>query len=78
VRIDDEGRFGPIETIEYVISVDDLRGSRAAPPGYHSVPLEIHEMTMAITQINESVKRLQAGHMVQQLRRAIRSSRTRA
>ena len=38
VRIDDEGPFGPIETIEYVISVDDLRGSRAAPPGYHSVP----------------------------------------
>ena len=31
-------------------------------------------MTKAITQINESVKRLQAGHMVQQLRGAIRSS----
>ena len=52
-----------------MISVDDLRGSHAAPPGnLHSVALKIHEMTKAINQINESVKGLQAGpRMVQQL-----------
>jgi hypothetical protein len=53
--------LAPIETIEYVISVDDLRGSHAPPGNLHSVALEIREMTKAINQINESVKRLQAG-----------------
>jgi hypothetical protein len=33
VRIEAEGPFGAIEPLEYVISVDDLDGSRAAPPG---------------------------------------------
>jgi hypothetical protein len=34
VRIEAEGPFGAIEPpLEYVISVDDLHGSRAAPPG---------------------------------------------
>ena len=38
------------------------------PGNLDSVALEIHEMTKAINQINESVKRLQAGpRMVQQL-----------
>ena len=31
VRIDAEGPFGAIEPLEYVISVDDLHGSRAVP-----------------------------------------------
>src|SRR5512132_1318081 len=33
VRIEAEGLFGAIEPLEYVLSVDDLHGSRAAPPG---------------------------------------------
>jgi hypothetical protein len=33
VRIEAEGPFGLIDPLEYVISVDDLHGSRAAPPG---------------------------------------------
>jgi hypothetical protein len=32
VRIAAEGPFGANEPLEYVISVDDLDGSRAAPP----------------------------------------------
>ena len=45
VRIEAEGRFGAIEPIEYVISVDDLHGLPAAPPGnLHAVAAELHEI----------------------------------
>jgi hypothetical protein len=33
VRIEAEGPFGLIEPLEYVISIDDLHGSPAEPPG---------------------------------------------
>jgi hypothetical protein len=33
VQIEAEGPFGIIEPLEYLISVDDLHGSPAAPPG---------------------------------------------
>ena len=57
VRIDAEGPFGAIETVEYVISVDDLDGSRAAPPGnLHAVAVELHEMTKATKELNEIIR----------------------
>jgi hypothetical protein len=57
VRIEAEGPFGAIEPLEYVISVDDLRGSRAAPSGnLHAVAAELHEMTKATKELNEIVR----------------------
>src|SRR5512133_157764 len=48
VRIEAEGPFGLIEPLEYVISIDDLHGSPAEPPGnIHEVAAELREMTKA-------------------------------
>jgi hypothetical protein len=59
----------PHRKIEYVISVDRSAWLACCPPGnLHSVVLKIREMIKAINQINESVKRPQAGpRMMQQL-----------
>jgi hypothetical protein len=57
VRIEAEGPFGAIEPLEYVISVDDLHGSRAAPPGnLHTVAAELREMTKATKELNEIIR----------------------
>jgi hypothetical protein len=57
VRIDAEGPFGAIEPLEYVISVDDLHSSRAAPPGnLHAVAAELHEITKATKELNEIIR----------------------
>jgi hypothetical protein len=57
VRIEAEGPFGTIEPLEYVISVDDLNGSRAAPPGnLHAVAAELREMTKATKELNEIIR----------------------
>ena len=57
VRIDAEGPFGAIEPLEYVISIDDLDGTRAAPPGnLHAVAAELHEMTKATKELNEIIR----------------------
>jgi hypothetical protein len=57
VRIEAAGPFGAIEPLEYVISVDDLHGSRAAPPGnLHAVAAELHEMTKATKELNEIIR----------------------
>jgi hypothetical protein len=57
VRIEAEGPFGAIEPLEYVISVDDPDGSRAAPPGnLHTVAAELHEMTKATKELNEIIR----------------------
>jgi hypothetical protein len=57
VRIEAEGPFGAIEPLEYVISVDDLHGSRAAPPGnLHAVAVELREMTKATKELNEIIR----------------------
>ena len=57
VRIEAEGPFGAIEPLEYVISVDDLDGSRAAPPAnLHAVAAELHEMTKATKELNKIIR----------------------
>jgi hypothetical protein len=57
VRIEAEGPFGAIEPLEYVISVDDLHDSRAAPPGnLHAVAVELREMTKAPKELNEIIR----------------------
>jgi hypothetical protein len=57
VRIEAEGPFGTIKPLEYVISVDDLHGSRAAPSGnLHAVAAELHEMTKATKELNEIIR----------------------
>jgi hypothetical protein len=57
VRIEAEGPFGVIEPLEYVISVDDLDGSRAEPPGnLHAVAAELREMTKATKELNEIIR----------------------
>jgi hypothetical protein len=57
VRIEAEGPFGGIEPLEYVISVDDLDGSRDAPPGnLHAVAAELHEMTKSTKELNEIIR----------------------
>jgi hypothetical protein len=53
VRIEAEGPFGLIEPLEYVISIDDLQGSPAEPPGNrHAVAAELREMTKATKEQN--------------------------
>jgi hypothetical protein len=43
--------------LDYVISVDDLDGSRAAPPGnLHAVAAELREMTNATKELNEIIR----------------------
>jgi hypothetical protein len=40
-----------------VISIDDLDGSRAAPPGnLHAVAVELREMTKATKELNEIIR----------------------
>ena len=57
VRIEAAGPFGAVEPLEYVISVDDLDGSRAAPPGnLHAVAAELREMTQATKELNEIIR----------------------
>jgi hypothetical protein len=57
VRIEAEGPFGAIEPLEYVISVDDLDGSPAEPPGnLHEVAAELREMTQATKELNEIIR----------------------
>jgi hypothetical protein len=57
VRIEAEGPFGAIEPLDYVISVDDLHDSRAAPPGnLHTVAAELREMTSATKELNEIIR----------------------
>jgi hypothetical protein len=57
VRIEAEGPFGAIEPLEYVISIDDLDGSRAEPPGnLHAVAAELREMTKATKELNEIIR----------------------
>jgi hypothetical protein len=49
--------FGLIEPLEYVVSVLDLHGSRAAPPGnLHAVAVELHEMAKATKGLNEIIR----------------------
>jgi hypothetical protein len=56
VRIEAEG-LGLIEPLEYVISVDDLDGSGAAPLGnLHAVAVELREMTKATKELNEIIR----------------------
>ena len=46
-----------IEPLEYVISVDDLDGSRPVPLGnLHAVAAELHEMTKATKELNEIIR----------------------
>jgi hypothetical protein len=57
VRIEAEGPFGAIEPLEYVISVDDLHGSRAESPGnLHAVAVELREITKATKELNEVIR----------------------
>jgi hypothetical protein len=57
VRIEAEGPFGAIEPLEYGISVDDLDGSPAEPPGnLHEVAAELREMTKATKEVNEIIR----------------------
>jgi hypothetical protein len=57
VRIEAEGPFGAIEPLEYVISTDDLDGSRVAPPGnLNAVAAELHEITKATKELNEIIR----------------------
>src|SRR5215208_1367983 len=57
VRIKAEGPFGLIEPLEYLISIDDLQGSPAAPPGnLHEVAAELREMTKATKELNEIIR----------------------
>jgi hypothetical protein len=57
VRIEAEGLYGLIEPLEYVISIDDLHGAPAEPPGnLHEVAAELHEMTKATKELNEIIR----------------------
>jgi len=58
VRIEGEGPFGRLEPLEYVLSINDLDASRAAPPAnLHAVAVELHEMTKATQELNEIIRR---------------------
>ena len=57
VRIEAEEPFGRLEPLEYVLSINDLEGSRAVPPAnLHPVAVELHEMTKATKELNEIIR----------------------
>jgi hypothetical protein len=55
VRIEAEGPFGPIEPVEYVIIINDLKGSRAAP--LRAIALDLQKIRKRVEKLNESVKK---------------------
>jgi hypothetical protein len=60
VRIEGEGPFGPLDPVEFVIIVSDLKGSHAASAGnLRAVALQIQEIAKATNQLNGSIKKLQ-------------------
>jgi hypothetical protein len=60
VRIEGEGPFGPLEPVEFVIIVNDLKGSHAAAAGnLRAVALQIQEIAKATNQLNGSIRKLQ-------------------
>jgi hypothetical protein len=66
VRIEAEGPFGPIEPVEYVIIINDLKGSRGAP--LRAIALDLQKISKGVEELNKSVKRLQPGpRTIQQL-----------
>jgi hypothetical protein len=54
VRIEADGPFGPVESVEYVIIINDLKGSRAAP--LRAIALELQKISKGVDELNESVK----------------------
>ena len=57
VRIEAEGPFGRLVPLEYVLSIDDLDASRAAPPAnLHAVAVELHEITKATKELTEIIR----------------------
>jgi hypothetical protein len=60
VRIEADGPFGPMEPIEFVIIISDLKGSHATPgDNLHAVALQLYEITKAMNQVNGSISRLE-------------------
>jgi hypothetical protein len=60
VRIEGDGPFGPLEVFEFVIVLDDLKGSHAAGGGnLRTVALQLQEISDATKQLNRSIKQLQ-------------------
>jgi hypothetical protein len=61
VRIEAEGPFGPLEAIDFVIILDNLKGSQATAAGnLHAIALQVQELTKATRQVSESVKKTNA------------------
>jgi hypothetical protein len=62
VRLEADGPLGPLDPLEYVIILSNLRGSRAVASGnLRAVALELHEIGKATDQLNRSIKQLQIG-----------------
>jgi deoxyxylulose-5-phosphate synthase len=60
VRIEAEGPFGPIDAIDFVIILNDLKASQATAAGnLYAVIRQLRELTKATHRLNESVKKLQ-------------------
>jgi hypothetical protein len=55
VRIEADGPFGPVEPVEYVIIINDLKGSRAAP--LRAIALDLQRISKGVDELNESVKK---------------------
>jgi hypothetical protein len=52
--------FGPLEPLEYVISLSNLKGSRAVASGnLRAVALELHEIGKVTNRLNGSIRQLQ-------------------
>jgi hypothetical protein len=62
VRLEADGPFGPIEPLDYVIVLSNLKGSRAVGSGnLRAVAQELHEIGKATNRLNGSIKQLQFG-----------------
>jgi hypothetical protein len=60
VRLEADGPFGPLEPLEYVIVVSNLKGSHPTPTGnLHAVAKELHEIGKATNQLRWSIMQLQ-------------------
>jgi hypothetical protein len=59
VRIEADGPFGPIDPVEHLIVINDLKDSRSAPLA--TIASDLEKISKNVEELNKSVRRLRPG-----------------
>ena len=59
VRIEAEGPFGPIDPVEHLIVINDLKDSRSAPLA--TIASDLHRISKDVDELKKSVRKLKPG-----------------